>query len=70
MQFKVGGMEARCPKCNATDFEFLDGARSRSPSTFRCTSCGATTTYTTLLDQITTEVARQAADLLRRLKKE
>lgn len=70
MHFRIGETQAHCPSCKGTEFDFEDGAKERRPATFRCRRCGAGATYSELLDQVTASVSRQAAEMLRRLKKD
>jgi DNA-directed RNA polymerase subunit RPC12/RpoP len=51
MEFRVGQVTARCPKCEATVFEEARGGQSIQ-SRYRCSGCTNEVTYSELIMQI------------------
>src|SRR5581483_1009466 len=50
MEFRVGHVTARCPKCDAVSFE--EELRPGGPSRYRCASCHSEVSYSELILQI------------------
>ena len=68
MYFRVGDMRAHCPACTSEEFDFLDASMGDAAALFVCKRCGTRTTYSALLDQITTQVTRRASEVLANLR--
>jgi hypothetical protein len=52
MEFKVGRFTARCTACDGTVFDEQRPESGPLHSRFRCSGCGAETTYADLIEQI------------------
>jgi uncharacterized Zn finger protein len=59
MEFRVGRISAKCPKCAATQFEIPVDEQSGPRMNYQCTGCGQTTEYAKLVKQIGREVMAQ-----------
>jgi hypothetical protein len=69
MIVRIHDITAACPRCGGTGFEPLAPEPLQLPSELRCASCGTTTRYLALLDQIGEEAMRRANRAIEGLKK-
>lgn len=56
MEFRVGQISAKCPKCGATEFKIPLDEHSGPRMLYQCAGCGAGTEYARLVKQIGREV--------------
>lgn len=61
MEFKVGQISARCPKCQGSVFE-EEGRRGRTQ--YSCAACGTEVSYAELIVQIGRQSASRARQRL------
>jgi len=59
MEFRVGHISAKCPKCGATQFKIPRAEDSGPRMNYECTGCGQATQYAKLITQIGREVMQQ-----------
>ncbi len=59
MEFRVGQISAKCPKCGATKFEIPREEYSGARMAYQCAGCGHATEYAKLVKQIGREVVAQ-----------
>ena len=52
MEFRVGQISAKCPKCGATKFKIPREEHSGPRMNYECTVCGQPTQYARLITQI------------------
>ena len=59
MEFRVGSISARCPKCGASKFKIPREEHSGPRMHYECTGCGQATQYAKLITQIGREALAQ-----------
>ncbi len=59
MEFRVGQISAKCPKCGATQFQIPREEHSGPRMTYQCAGCGQGTEYAKLVRQIGRQVITQ-----------
>lgn len=59
MEFRVGSISAKCPKCGATKFRIPAAEHSGPRMNYECEVCGQPTQYAKLIMQIGREVMTQ-----------
>jgi DNA-directed RNA polymerase subunit RPC12/RpoP len=59
MQFRVGSISAKCPKCGATQFRIPHPDDYGPRMSYQCTGCGQPTQYAKLITQIGREAIAQ-----------
>lgn len=59
MEFRVGRISAKCPKCGATRFTIPPDEHSGPYMNYQCADCGQATQYARLVMQIGREVMAQ-----------
>ena len=59
MEFRVGQISAKCPKCGATKFKIPRDEHSGPRMNYECGGCGQPTQYAKLITQIGREVMAQ-----------
>ena len=59
MEFRVGSISAKCPKCGATEFKIPRDEHSSPRMNYECEICGQSTQYAKLVTQIGREVMAQ-----------
>jgi hypothetical protein len=69
MLISIGDITAGCPQCGGTQFEPLTAGPLRLASELKCSACGRTVKYLTLLDQIGEEAMRRANEAIEALKR-
>ena len=64
MEFRVGQISAKCPKCEATQFKIPREEYSGPRMSYECAGCGHATEYAKLVKQIGRQVmARRSVRL-------
>ena len=64
MEFRVGSISAKCPKCGASKFNIPPDEHSGPRMHYECTGCGQSTQYAKLITQIGREVMAQRKERL------
>ena len=64
MEFRVGSISAKCPKCGATKFKIPRDEHSGPRMNYECEVCGQPTQYAKLITQIGREVMQKRKDRL------
>lgn len=59
MEFRVGSISAKCPKCGATKFKIPRDEHSGPRMNYECGACGQPTQYAKLVTQIGRAVMAQ-----------
>ena len=59
MQFRVGQISAKCPKCGASQFKIPDAEHSGPRMNYVCAECGQQSQYAKLIHQIGRQVMQQ-----------
>ncbi|HZE61595.1 MAG TPA: hypothetical protein VE085_13685 [Burkholderiales bacterium] len=59
MEFRVGRISAKCPKCGATQFKIPVEEHSGPRMNYQCAACGHATEYAKLVRQIGRQVIAQ-----------
>ena len=59
MEFRVGQISAKCPKCGATQFKIPVEEHSGPRMSYQCAGCGHATEYAKLVKQIGRQVIAQ-----------
>ena len=59
MEFRVGSISAKCPKCGATKFKIPRDEHSGPRMNYECEICGQPTQYAKLITQIGREAMAQ-----------
>ena len=64
MEFRVGSISAKCPKCGATKFKIPRNEHSGPRMNYECEICGQATQYAKLITQIGRESMQKRKDRL------
>jgi ribosomal protein S27AE len=64
MEFRVGDILAKCPRCGATQFKLPDEELSGPYMKYFCASCGTSSIYADLIKQIGREHMRRKNERL------
>ena len=59
MEFRIGQISAKCPKCGATQFKIPREEHSGPRMNYLCAVCGQASQYAKLIMQIGREVLQQ-----------
>jgi DNA-directed RNA polymerase subunit RPC12/RpoP len=64
MEFRIGQISAKCPKCGATQFKIPRDEHSGPRMNYQCAACGQASQYSKLMYQIGRAVLQQRKDRL------
>ena len=64
MEFRIGRISAKCPKCGATQFKIPGDEHSGPRMNYICAACGQSSQYSKLVSQIGRQVLRQRKERL------
>ena len=64
MEFRIGRISAKCPKCGATQFKIPREEHSGPRMNYVCAGCGQTSQYSKLVSQIGRQVLQQRKERL------
>ena|SRR5918912_847193 len=64
MEFRVGDIVAKCPRCGASEFKLPDEELSGPYMKYFCASCGTSSVYAELIKQIGREHMRRKTERL------
>jgi transposase-like protein len=64
MEFRIGQISAKCPKCGATQFKIPREEHSGPRMNYLCAGCGEASQYSKLMTQIGRQVLQQRKERL------
>lgn len=69
LQFPLGPLLARCPRCDGTEFRLVNAGALRLTSLLACTSCGASVIHGNLLAQLAKDAVHQSRAVAARTRR-
>lgn len=64
MEFRIGRISAKCPKCGSSQFKIPRDEQSGPRMNYVCAGCGQTSQYSKLVSQIGRQVLQQRRERL------